>query len=157
MYKISLVLLLSFIVFSCTTAHSNLPGATLSGVEANKDNISKDDPSPPDWFEKNSSENFDYVLKNAEMSSNKELAELKNIAISEILLANKIEVEFMTINDQIQYIDMIRNADNEVSVKKFMKNKIVTDIVSGYKINANETLKYENGYINYLFISKIKK
>ena len=79
---------------------ANNPPNTLSGYDANKLNINISDDPPPDWFTKQDPENFDYIIKNAEMSSSKVLAERKNLLISQILLANKIEDSFMNENDQ---------------------------------------------------------
>ncbi len=170
MNKIAIIILFSLILYSCTAANSNkpsletnqaintnMPEAQLSGLEANKENISQNDPEEPKWFSEMTSESFNYVVKNAEMSSDKELAELKNIAISEILLANKIENKFMTISDQAQYIDMIRDADNFSSVNELMNNKLIESIISGYTIKSSETIQYEAGFINYLYLSKLKK
>ena len=136
---------------------ANNPPSTLSGYDANKSNINISDEPPPNWFTKQDPENFDYIIKNAEMSSSMVLAERKNLLISQILLANKIEDSFMNENDQKTVINSIRNASSGDDLKKYSDNKIVMEIIKGYSVVSNETIKYETGHINYIYLKKIKK
>ena len=136
---------------------ANNPPSTLSGYDANKSNINLSDDPPPKWFTKEDPENFDYIIKNAEMSSSKVLAEHKNLLISQILLANKIQDSFMNENDQKMVINSIRNASTGNELKKYSDNKIVMEIIKGYSVIRNETTKYETGHINYIYLKKIKK
>ena len=157
MQRILILFLLLLTTAGCALSTANNPPSDLSGYDANKSNINISDGSPPEWFVNEDPENFDFIIKNAEMSSSKVLAERKNILISEILLANKIQTSFMTANDQKTVINSIRNASKEDDLKKYSKNKLVNDIIKGYSIIKNETLKYETGHINYIYIKKIKK
>ena len=151
------IIFLFLLTVGCSLSTANNPPINLSGYDANKSNIKISDGSPPEWFTKEDSENFDFIIKNAEMSSSKVLAQRKNLLIAEILLANKIQESFMTENDQKNVINSIRNAASSDDLKNYSNNKMVKEIIKGYAVIINETLKYETGHINYIYLRKIKK
>tara|TARA_B110000305_G_scaffold212873_1_gene248350 strand:+ start:323 stop:796 length:474 start_codon:yes stop_codon:yes gene_type:complete len=157
MQKLLLTILSSLFLFACTSNNTNFPPQELSGLEENKINITFSDPVPPKWFVKQDYENFDYIIKNSEMSSSKYLAESKNLLISKVLLANKIQESFMTTSDQENLFNSIRNASSKDQINKYMNNSYVNKIISGYTVINNETIKYQTGFINYIYITRIKK
>ena len=83
----------------------------------------------------------------------------KNIshAISKILLANKIESNFMTNTDQQNVINAIRNSSSNDQLRNYQNNKMVNSIILGYSVVNQKSMKYSTGYINYIFLKKIKK
>ena len=74
--------LLFFIILlplaGCVSTNANNPPNELSGYNANNSSINISDDPPPKWYTREDPEDFDYIIKNAEMSSNKEFAESKN-------------------------------------------------------------------------------
>ena len=157
MSKILVILFIPFFLYACATSNANIPAKDLSGLEENKANITSSDPPHPEWFTSEDYENFDYIIKNSEMSASKNLAKAKNLLIAEILLANKIQKEFMSLVDQKNILKSIRNASSESEVNKYKNNNYVNKIISGYTLVKSESIKYETGYINYIYIKKIKK
>ena len=134
-----------------------LPLAGCVSTNANNSSINISDDPPPKWYTREDPEDFDYIIKNAEMSSNKEFAESKNLLISKILLANKIESNFMTNTDQQNVINAIRNSSSNDQLRNYQNNKMVNSIILGYSVVNQKSMKYSTGYINYIFLKKIKK
>ena len=153
--------LLFFIILlplaGCVSTNANNPPNELSGYNANNSSINISDDPPPKWYTREDPEDFDYIIKNAEMSSNKEFAESKNLLISKILLANKIESNFMTNTDQQNVISAIRNSSSNDQLRNYQNNKMVNSIILGYSVVNQKSMKYSTGYINYIFLKKIKK
>ena len=153
--------LLFFIILlplaGCVSTNANNPPNELSGYNANNSSINISDDPPPKWYTREDPEDFDYIIKNAEMSSNKEFAESKNLLISKILLANKIESNFMTNTDQQNVINAIRNSSSNDQLRNYQNNKMVNSIILGYSVVNQKSMKYSTGYINYIFLKKIKK
>jgi hypothetical protein len=153
--------LLFFIILlplaGCVSTNANNPPNELSGYNANNSSINVSDDPPPKWYTREDPEDFDYIIKNAEMSSNKEFAESKNLLISKILLANKIESNFMTNTDQQNVISAIRNSSSNDQLRNYQNNKMVNSIILGYSVVNQKSMKYSTGYINYIFLKKIKK
>jgi hypothetical protein len=153
--------LLFFIILlplaGCVSTNANNPPNELSGYNANNSSINVSDDPPPKWYTREDPEDFDYIIKNAEMSSNKEFAESKNLLISKILLANKIESNFMTNTDQQNVINAIRNSSSNDQLRNYQNNKMVNSIILGYSVVNQKSMKYSTGYINYIFLKKIKK
>ena len=157
MIKKFIFLILFLPLLGCVASTANNPPNELSGYSANNSSINVSDEPPPKWFTKEDPEDFDYIIKNAEMSSSKEFAESKNLLISEILLANKIESNFMSDVDQQSVINAIRDSSTNNQLKKYQNNKMVKSIISGYSIENQISMKYSTGYINYIFLKKLKK
>ena len=153
--------LLFFIILlplaGCVSTNANNPPNELSGYNANNSSINVSDDPPTKWYTREDPEDFDYIIKNAEMSSNKEFAESKNLLISKILLANKIESNFMTNTDQQNVISAIRNSSSNDQLRNYQNNKMVNSIILGYSVVNQKSMKYSTGYINYIFLKKIKK
>ena len=63
----------------------------------------------------------------------------------------------MTTSDQKNLLNSIRNASSKDQINKYMNNSYVNKIISGYTVKNNETIKYETGFINYIYIKRIKK
>ena len=157
MIKKFIFLILFLPLLGCVTSTANNPPNELSGYNANNSSINVSDEPPPKWYTKEDPEDFDYIIKNAEMSSSKEFAESKNLLISEILLANKIETNFMSDVDQQSVISAIRNSSTNNQLKKYQNNKMVKNIILGYSVENQISMKYSTGYINYIFLKKLKK
>ena len=157
MIKKFLFLFIFLPIVACVSSTSNNPPDELSGYSSNNSSISVSDDPPPKWFIREDPEDFDYIIKNAEMSSSKKFAESKNLLISEILLANKIESSFMTDSDQQGVINAIRNSSSTDQIEKYQNNKMVKKIIAGYSVVNKVSMKYSTGYINYIFLKKIKK
>ena len=157
MIKKHIVLIILLPLLGCVTTTANNPPNELSGYNANNSSINISDESPPKWYTKEDPEDFDYIIKNAEMSSSKEFAETKNLLFSEILLANKIERNFMSDVDQQSVINAIRNSSTINQLKKYQNNKMVDNIIAGYSVENEISMKYSAGYINYIFLKKLKK
>ena len=157
MIKKFIFLILFLPLLGCVTSTANNPPNELSGYNANNSSINISDDPPPKWYTREDPEDFDYIIKNAEMSSNKEFAESKNLLISKILLANKIESNFMTNTDQQNVINAIRNSSSNDQLRNYQNNKMVNSIILGYSVVNQKSMKYSTGYINYIFLKKIKK
>ena len=145
------------ILFGCSSggAYSS-KSATKLVVKDEVTEIEKRLP-PPVWFATAVNDGFYFVVKNAEKSGSKKLAETKNLLISEIVLANIIQQEFMTSTDQKAIIKSIRASSSLGEIKKYMDNQYVKAIISGYVVEHIETLPYDTGFINYVSIKHIKK
>jgi hypothetical protein len=112
---------------------------------------------PPAWFITDVDDAFYFVVKNTEKSGSKNLSETKNLLISEILLANTMQQEFMTSTDQKAIIKSIRASSSLGEIKKYMDNQYVKAIISGYAVEHSVTLPYDTGFINYVSIKHIKE
>ena len=112
--------------------------------------------APPAWFTTASDDAFFFVIKNAEKSGSKKLAETRNLLISEIFLANTIQKDFMTSSDQEAVVKSIRASSSLEDIKKYMNNPYVESIVSGYTVEHSETQPYDTGFISYISIKRIK-
>tara|TARA_B100001059_G_scaffold95477_1_gene94674 strand:- start:51 stop:506 length:456 start_codon:yes stop_codon:yes gene_type:complete len=111
----------------------------------------------PEWFKENDDEEFYYIVKNKEYSGDSKLAEIKNMYISEILLANKIAKDFMSCSDQNSAIKYIRNSKNSSEVQMFKNGQLVTNLNGQFKIERNITIEGNNKFISYLKFKKLKK
>jgi hypothetical protein len=112
--------------------------------------------APPAWFTTATDDAFFFVVKNAEKSGSKKLAETRNLLISEIFLANAIQQNFMTSSDQEAVVNSIRASSSLEDIKKYMNNPYVENIISGYTVEHSETQPYDTGFINYISIKRIK-
>ena len=112
--------------------------------------------APPAWFATATDDAFFFVIKNAEKSGSKKLAETRNLLISEILLANTIQKDFMTSSDQEAVVKSIRASSSIEDIKKYMNNPYVESIVPGYTVEHSETQPYDTGFISYISIKRIK-
>jgi len=121
-------------------------------VEVNK-SLSKNDPK---WFKKKENQEYNFIVKNKEYSGDKNLAQTKNLFISEIILANQVADDFMSCEDQNKALFTIRNSDSE-SINKLKNGKIIKNLVKGYRISNNETIEEDGKFTNYLRIIKLKK
>ena len=121
-------------------------------VEVNK-SLSKNDPK---WFKKKENQEYNFIVKNKEYSGDKNLAQTKNLFISEIILANQVADDFMSCEDQNKALFTIRNSDNE-SINNLKNGKIIKNLVKGYRISNNETIEEDGKFTNYLRIIKLKK
>jgi len=111
----------------------------------------------PEWFIEKEDEEFYYIIKNKEYSGDSDLAETKNIYISEILLANKIAEDFMSCPDQNSAIKYIRNSKNYSDVQMFKSGQLIKNLNGQFKIEENLTIEANNKFISYLKIKKLKK
>ena len=121
-------------------------------VEVNK-SLSKNDPK---WFKKKENQEYNFIVKNKEYSGDKNLAQTKNLFISEIILANQVADDFMSCEDQNKALFTIRNSDSE-SINNLKNGKIIKNLVKGYRISNNETIEEDGKFTNYLRIIKLKK
>ena len=121
-------------------------------VEVNK-SLSKNDPK---WFKKKENQEYNFIVKNKEYSGDKNLAQTKNLFISEIILANQVADDFMSCEDQNKALFTIRNSDSE-SINNLKNGKIIKKLVKGYRISNNETIEEDGKFTNYLRIIKLKK
>ena len=121
-------------------------------VEVNK-SLSKNDPK---WFKKKENQEYNFIVKNKEYSGDKNLAQTKNLFISEIILANQVADDFMSCEDQNKALFTIRNSDSE-SINNLKNGKIIKNLVKGYRISNNETIEEDEKFTNYLRIIKLKK
>ena len=121
-------------------------------VEVNK-SLSKNDPK---WFKKKENQEYNFIVKNKEYSGDKNLAQTKNLFISEIILANQVADDFMSCEDQNKALFTIRNSDSE-SINNIKNGKIIKNLVKGYRISNNETIEEDGKFTNYLRIIKLKK
>ena len=121
-------------------------------VEVNK-SLSKNDPK---WFKKKENQEYNFIVKNKESSGDKNLAQTKNLFISEIILANQVADDFMSCEDQNKALFTIRNSDSE-SINNLKNGKIIKNLVKGYRISNNETIEEDGKFTNYLRIIKLKK
>ena len=83
------------------------PLQTSCSIKINK-SFSKNDPT---WFKKKENQEYNYIVKNKESSGDKDLAQTKNLLVSEIILANKTAPDFMSCKDQNKALYTIRNSD----------------------------------------------
>ena len=121
-------------------------------VEVNK-SLSKNDPK---WFKKKENQEYNFIVKNKESSGDKNLAQTKNLFISEIILSNQVADDFMSCEDQNKALFTIRNSDSE-SINNLKNGKIIKNLVKGYRISNNETVEEDGKFTNYLRIIKLKK
>ena len=121
-------------------------------VEVNK-SLSKNDPK---WFKKKENQEYNFIVKNKEYSGDKNLAQTKNLFISEIILANQVADDFMSCEDQNKALFTIRNSDSE-SINNLKNGKIIKNLVKGYRISNNETIEEDGKFTNYLRIIKLLK
>ena len=121
-------------------------------VEVNK-SLSKNDPK---WFKKKENQEYNFIVKNKEYSGDKNLAQTKNLFISEIILSNQVADDFMSCEDQNKALFTIRNSDSE-SINNLKNGKIIKNLVKGYRISNNETIEEDGKFTNYLRIIKLKK
>ena len=121
-------------------------------VEVNK-SLSKNDPK---WFKKKENQEYNFIVKNKEYSGDKNLAQTKNLFISEIILSNQVADDFMSCEDQNKALFTIRNSDSE-SINNLKNGKIIKNLVKGYRISNNETVEEDGKFTNYLRIIKLKK
>jgi hypothetical protein len=134
---------------------TNCANTTISSsckIKINK-SIAKND---PDWFKEKENQEYNYIVKNKEFSGDGNLAEGKNILISEIILANKIADDFMNCEDQNKALYTIRNSGSD-GLEKLKNGKIIKNLVQGYKISNNETIEENGKFTNYLRIIKLRK
>lgn len=134
---------------------TNCANTTISSsckIKINK-SIAKND---PDWFKEKENQEYNYIVKNKEFSGDGNLAEDKNILISEIILANKIADDFMNCEDQNKALYTIRNSGSD-GLEKLKNGKIIKNLVQGYKISNNETIEANGKFTNYLRIIKLRK
>ena len=134
---------------------TNCANTTISSsckIKINK-SIAKND---PDWFKEKENQEYNYIVKNKEFSGDGNLAEDKNILISEIILANKIADDFMSCEDQNKALYTIRNSGSD-GLEKLKNGKIIKNLVQGYKISNNETIEENGKFTNYLRIIKLRK
>jgi len=143
---ILLILLLSL------THCANTVQKSYCNVEVNK-SLSKNDPK---WFKKKENQEYNFIVKNKEYSGDKNLAQTKNLFISEIILANQVADDFMSCEDQNKALFTIRNSDSE-SINNLKNGKIIKNLVKGYRISNNETIEEDGKFTNYLRIIKLKK
>ena len=109
------------------------PLQTSCSIKINK-SLSKNDPT---WFKKKEKQEYNYIVKNKESSGDKDLAQTKNLLVSEIILANKTAPDFMSCKDQNKALYTIRNSDLD-GVSKLQNGKIISDKENSipYKENA---------------------
>lgn len=134
---------------------TNCANTTISSsckIKINK-SVAKND---PDWFKEKENQEYNYIVKNKEFSGDGNLAEGKNILISEIILANKIADDFMNCEDQNKALYTIRNSGSD-GLEKLKNGKIIKNLVQGYKISNNETIEENGKFTNYLRIIKLRK
>ena len=149
MKKIFLLLCLVILNNCANTVNVKAPNCK---VKVNK-SLSKNDPS---WFNKSENLEFNYIVKNKESSGDKNLAQTKNLLVSEILLSNQIADDFMSCEDQNKAIFTIRNSNLD-DINKIKNGKIIENMVRGYKISNNETVSENGKFTNYLRVIKLKK
>ena len=145
-FFILLILLLNL------THCANTVQKSYCNVEVNK-SLSKNDPK---WFKKKENQEYNFIVKNKEYSGDKNLAQTKNLFISEIILANQVADDFMSCEDQNKALFTIRNSDSE-SINNLKNGKIIKNLVKGYRISNNETIEEDGKFTNYLRIIKLKK
>ena len=144
-------------MFSCSNEGAYSSKAKTQVVVKDKVTQVESRSAAPVWFTAEVDDAFFFVVKNAEKSGSKELAETKNLLISEILLANTIQQEFMTLADQKAVIKSIRASSSLKDIKGYTGNQYVNSIISAYSVENSETLPYDSGFISYISIKKIKK
>ena len=110
----------------------------------------------PSWFNKNENQEYNYIVKNKESSGDENLAQTKNLLVSEIILSNQVAQDFMSCDDQNKALYTIRNSDIE-GINNLKNGKIIKNLVKGYKISNNETIEEDGKFTNYLRIIKLKK
>ena len=94
MKNIFFIILLVFLT-QCSTSSPQVKTSPSENISCKvKQNFSSEE-TDPEWFIEKEDEEFYYIVKNKEYSGDSELAKIKNIYISEILLANKIAEDFM--------------------------------------------------------------
>ena len=59
--------------------------------------------------------------------------------------------------DQQSVINAIRNSSTNNQLEKYQNNKMVKNIILGYSVENQISMKYSTGYINYIFLKKLKK
>ena len=128
------------------------PLQTSCSIKINK-SLSKNDPT---WFKKKENQEYNYIVKNKESSGDKDLAQTKNLLVSEIILANKTAPDFMSCKDQNKALYTIRNSDLD-GVSKLQNGKIIKNLILGYKISNNETIEDDGKFTNYLRVIKLRK
>lgn len=141
-----------FILLLNLTHCANTVQKSYCNVEVNK-SLSKNDPK---WFKKKENQEYNFIVKNKESSGDKNLAQTKNLFISEIILANQVADDFMSCEDQNKALFTIRNSDSE-SINNLKNGKIIKNLVKGYRISNNETIEEDGKFTNYLRIIKLKK
>ena len=141
-----------FILLLNLTHCANTVQKSYCNVEVNK-SLSKNDPK---WFKKKENQEYNFIVKNKEYSGDKNLAQTKNLFISEIILANQVADDFMSCEDQNKALFTIRNSDSE-SINNLKNGKIIKNLVKGYRISNNETIEEDGKFTNYLRIIKLKK
>jgi hypothetical protein len=157
MYKKIAFVFVALAIFGCSSggAYSSKPKTQV--VAKDKMTQVESRPAAPVWFTTEVDDAFFFTVKNAEKSGSKELAETKNLLISEILLANTIQQEFMTLADQKAVIKSIRASSSLKDIKAYTGNQYVKSILSAYSVENSETLPYDTGFISYISIKQIKK
>jgi hypothetical protein len=156
MKNIFFIILLVFLT-QCSTSSPQVKTSSSENISCKvKQNFSLEE-TDPEWFIEKEDEEFYYIVKNKEYSGDSELAKIKNIYISEILLANKIAEDFMTCSDQNSAIKYIRNSKNSTDVQMFKTGQLVKNLNGQFKIEENITIEGSNKFINYLKIKKLKK
>ncbi len=128
------------------------PLQTSCSIKINK-SLSKNDPA---WFKKKENQEYNYVVKNKESSGDRDLAQTKNLLISEIILANKTASDFMSCKDQNKALYTIRNSNLD-GIRNLQNGKIIKNLIKGYKISNNETIDDDGKFTNYLRITKLRK
>ena len=145
----NIILLFSLLfLYNCAAK----PLQTSCSIKLNK-SYSQNDPS---WFKKKENEEYNYIVKNKESSGNRDLAQTKNLLVSEILLANKTSSDFMSCEDQNKALYTIRNSDLD-GVNQIQNGKIIKNLIKGYSISNNETIEDDGKFTNYLRIIKLIK
>ena len=143
------ILLLISLIFLYNCAK---PLQTSCSIKINK-SLSKNDPA---WFKKKENQEYNYIVKNKESSGDKDLAQTKNLLVSEIILANKTASDFMSCKDQNKALYTIRNSDLD-GVSKIQNGKIIRNLIQGYNISNSETIESDGKFTNYLRIIKLRK
>ena len=106
--------------------------------------------------QKKENEEYNYIVKNKESSGNRDLAQTKNLLVSEIILANKTASDFMSCENQNKALYTIRNSDLD-GINQIQNGKIIKNLIKGYSISNNETIEDDGKFTNYLRIIRLRK
>ena len=90
------------------------PLQTSCSIKINK-SFSKNDPT---WFKKKENQEYNYIVKNKESSGDKDLAQTKNLLVSEIILANKTAPDFMSCNTSFENVLNVENPPQNPTLQK---------------------------------------